>query len=91
MTSAAPSRYTPFVTLTLRARVRAGRLVLDEPIDLPEGSVVDLVPADGGDALDDDDRARLHAAIGRSVEQFRQGLGIPAADVLRKLGGSAAK
>jgi len=26
------------VTLTLKAHVRGGRLILDEPIDLPEGS-----------------------------------------------------
>jgi antitoxin (DNA-binding transcriptional repressor) of toxin-antitoxin stability system len=28
----------------LRATVRAGHLVVDEPVDLPEGTVVDLVP-----------------------------------------------
>ena len=31
----------------LKARVRNGRLVLDEPTDLPEGIDVDLVFADG--------------------------------------------
>jgi hypothetical protein len=28
----------------LRATVRAGQLEVDEPLDLPEGTVVDLVP-----------------------------------------------
>jgi antitoxin (DNA-binding transcriptional repressor) of toxin-antitoxin stability system len=28
----------------LRATVKAGHLVIDEPVDLPEGTVVDLVP-----------------------------------------------
>jgi hypothetical protein len=28
----------PRMTLTLKAQVRGGRLVLDEPTDLPEGS-----------------------------------------------------
>ena len=28
----------------LRATVRAGHLVVDEPVDLPEGTVVDVVP-----------------------------------------------
>ena len=28
----------------LRATVKAGHLVIDEPIDLPEGTLVDLVP-----------------------------------------------
>jgi len=45
-------------------------LILDDPVDLPEGSEVDLVPADEGDDLDDEDRARLHAALERSAEQF---------------------
>jgi len=38
----------------LKAQVRKGRLVLDEPTDLPEGEEVELVPLDevlarGGD------------------------------------------
>jgi len=44
------------VTLTLKAKVRGGRLVLDEPTDLPEGSEVDLVPVDAGDDLEDEER-----------------------------------
>ena len=61
------------MTLTLRARVRGGRLVLDEPVDLPEGSEVDLVLADEQDDLDEQDRARLHAALDRAREQVRRG------------------
>src|SRR5438552_4481984 len=44
------------MTLTLKARVRGGRLLLDEPVDLPEGTEVELVPADEGEGLDDADR-----------------------------------
>jgi hypothetical protein len=73
------------VTLTLKARVRGGRLILDEPVDLPDGSEIELVPADEGDDLDDEDRARLHAALERSAEQFRAGTGIPADEVLGSL------
>jgi len=76
------------MTSTLKARVHNGRLILDEPCDLPEGTEVDLVPADDGDDLDDADRLRLHAALERSAEQFRTGQGIPAAEVLRTLGTS---
>jgi hypothetical protein len=74
------------VTLTLRAKVRGGRLILDEPVDLPEGSEIDLVPVDEGDTLDDEDRARLHAALERSIAQIRAGQGIPADEALRRLG-----
>jgi hypothetical protein len=31
-------------SMTLKARVRAGRLVVDEPTDLPEGTEVELLP-----------------------------------------------
>ena len=79
------------ITLTLKARVRAGRLLMDEPIDLPDGTEVELVPANDGDDLDDEDRARLHAAIARSAEQFRAGLGIPAEEILRDLEASSRK
>ena len=51
----------------MKARVVRGRLVLDEPTDLPEGSEVELVPL-GSDDLDDEDRDRLHAALARSDE-----------------------
>jgi hypothetical protein len=47
----------------LRARVREGRLVLNEPSSLPEGTEVDLVPADDIDDLDPAERARLHGFL----------------------------
>ena len=75
------------MTLTLKAQVRGGRLVLDEPTELPEGSEVELVLADEGDELDDNDRARLHASLQRSDEQFRAGRGIDADQVLARLRG----
>jgi len=67
------------MTYALRATVKAGRLVLDEPVDLPEGTIVDLLPVEQGDDLDDEDRARLHAALDRSQEDFLAGRGIPSA------------
>jgi hypothetical protein len=73
------------MTLTLRARVRGGRLVLDEPIDLPEGSEVDLVLADEQDDLDDGERARLHAAIDHARTQVQQGATLDKAQFLERL------
>lgn len=46
----------------LKAHVRGGRLVLDEPTNLPEGAEVSVALVDG-DELDDTDRVELHAAI----------------------------
>ena len=50
----------------LRARVENGRLVLDEPTTLPEGTVIDLVADDEGDTLSDEERRALHAALSAS-------------------------
>lgn len=54
-------------------------------MNLPEGTVVELVPVDDADELDDADRERLHAALQRSAAQFSRGEGIPARDVLERL------
>ena len=73
------------MTLTFRARVRGGRLVLDEPIDLPEGSEVNLVLADEQDDLDDRERARLHVAIDRARAQVQRGATLDKAQFLERL------
>lgn len=57
----------------LRARVENGRLVLDEPTTLPEGTTVDLVLDDEGDDLRDEERQALHAALTRSRESLDRG------------------
>ena len=68
-----------------RARVENGRLVIDEPTDLPEGTVLDLVADDEGDTLTDEERAALHAAIERSAADAEAGRLRPAADVVKDL------
>ena len=50
----------------LRARVEKGRLVLDEPTTLPEGTLVDLLADDEGDDLTDDERCALHETLSAS-------------------------
>jgi hypothetical protein len=49
--------------MTIKARVHAGRLIVDEPTDLPEGTELRLLPLDPGDWLDDADCAALHEAL----------------------------
>jgi hypothetical protein len=56
----------------LRAHVRNGRLVLDEPTDLPEGEIVYLQPV-GTDELDHEEQARLHEALRESIDQMKAG------------------
>ncbi|HYT68180.1 MAG TPA: hypothetical protein VEL51_17260 [Vicinamibacterales bacterium] len=71
--------------MTLKARVKAGRLVVDEPTDLPEGTEVELLALDPGDWLDDEDRAALHKALLDSEEDVKAGRLIDAEIVLREL------
>jgi hypothetical protein len=74
----------------LKAHVRKGRLVLDEPTDLPEGEEVELVPLDdvlasGGDYLDDEERAALHAELEASIAEADAGKLVDARVVMAEL------
>ncbi len=55
----------------LKAVVKNGRLVVDEPTALPEGTEIELVPVD--DDFDAEERARLLAAIDDGIEDFERG------------------
>jgi hypothetical protein len=67
------------------ARVKNGRLTLDEPTDLPEGSVVPLEIADDWDDLGDEERAELHESLRASVEQLKAGETISVEQALAEL------
>ena len=71
--------------MTLKARVKAGRQVVDEPTDLPEGTEVELLPLDPGDWLDEEDRAALHQALKDSDEDIKAGRLVDADVILREL------
>lgn len=56
----------------LKAHVRNGQLVLDDPsTDLPEGSEVELMLVD--DEFDPEERARLLQAIEEGAEDIERG------------------
>ena len=74
----------------VKARVRNGRLVVDEPTDRPEGDEVELVPLDevlarGGDYLDDEERAALHRELDASIAEADAGETEDFAQVLAEL------
>jgi hypothetical protein len=58
----------------LKAHVKGGQLVVDEPLDLPEGSEVRVALVD--DELDDAERAQLEAAIEESEAELDAGQGM---------------
>lgn len=74
----------------LKARVENGRIKLDEPTDLPEGKLVELVPLDevflnGGDDLDDEERAALHQSIREGIEDMDAGRIVDAKTAIARL------
>jgi hypothetical protein len=73
------------MTLTLRGRIENGKIVVDESVDLPEGTEVKPTLVDDADDLDDEDRARLHAALDLAHAEIDRGEGVPASDVVADL------
>ena len=71
--------------MALRARVRGGRLTLDEPTTLPEGTELDLGVIDPGDELDEEERSRLHEALRASWASAQAGRTISAEELLEQL------
>jgi hypothetical protein len=56
----------------LRAHVENGRIIVDDPTDLPEGTVLHLVPVKS-DNMDAEERAALEQAIEEGYEDFENG------------------
>lgn len=77
--------------LALKARVRNGRITLDEATDLPDGTVLDLYVPDSADELDDlvelddDEQAELRIALEEGLADIRAGRGIDGDALLAEL------
>jgi len=69
----------------LRARVQNGRILLNEPTTLPDGTVIDLVANDEGDDLTDQERHALHEALSASKTSAEAGRLRPASATLDEL------
>jgi alpha-glucuronidase len=71
----------------LKAHVRSGHIVIDEPTDLPEGTEVLVNLSDDWDDLDDKERAEMHREIAASIQERRAGARtFSAEEVLAELG-----
>ncbi len=79
-------RYTAHV-VSIKAKVRGGRLVVDEATDLPEGTEVELVAVmdHAEDALRDDDRRALHDSLARAAGDIAGGQLVDGDEVLEQL------
>ena len=69
----------------IRARVKNGRLVVDQPTKLPEGTILNLVQDDEGEDLTNAERTLLHAELRRSLRAARQGRTRSASEVIATL------
>jgi hypothetical protein len=69
----------------LRARVENGRIILDEPTTLRDGTVIDLVADDEGDDLTNEERHALHEALSASWESAEAGRLRPGSAILDEL------
>ena len=68
----------------LRAHVENGRLIVDDPVDLPDGTVLQVV-AMNDDGMDPEERAAFLRELDASCAEADAGQLIDAADVLASL------
>jgi hypothetical protein len=71
--------------MVLRAVVRDGRIVIDEPTSLPNGTVLDLVVDDEGDDLSDESRRALDASLATGLAEAHAGHGRDARELVAEL------
>jgi hypothetical protein len=69
----------------LKAQVRGGRLVLDEPTELPEGTEVELTLVESQENFDPGERARLDAALDAGIAAARSGDHVDAEEFIKGL------
>jgi hypothetical protein len=74
-----------------KAQVKGGQVVLTQPINLPDGTELCLLPTNedvllmADDGLNDAERAEVSAMIDESLDDDEAGRVVPFADVLAKL------
>jgi hypothetical protein len=71
--------------MTFKAHVRDGRILLDEPTDLPDGAEVELETVGAWDELSDDGRREVEDALAASEEDLAAGRFVSAEELLTKL------
>jgi hypothetical protein len=66
----------------LKVQVQNGRLLVDEPSDLPDGAEVEVVVID--DELTAGERAELHASLDRALDDSEAGRSMDAGEYLKQ-------
>lgn len=71
--------------MSIRAKVSSGRIVVDEPTLLPEGTTLNLVVDDEGDDLDDAERTARDVHLAAAYESAQAGKLRPANELIAEL------
>jgi hypothetical protein len=69
----------------LKAQVRGGRFVVEEPANLPEGTEVELTLVETEDEFTPEERARLERELDAAQEEYERGEGMDGFEFLAQL------
>ncbi len=69
----------------LKAHVENGRIIVDEPTDLPDGTLLRVVPVQDDPALDAEERERILRAIDEGQAAARRGEHVDAEEFVSEL------
>ena len=71
---------------TLKARVENGHIVMNEPTDLPEGTELELIPADDfDDGSDHFNDPEFVAGLDEADEQIKRGETLSGSELIERL------
>ena len=70
---------------TLKAVVKNGHAVIEEAVDYPDGTVLELEVIGPEDELDAEELARLDASLARSRADFAAGRTMAGEELIRRL------
>ena len=73
---------------TLKAHIENGRVVVDDSVDLPDGTAVEVelrVLDEDEDELDEAERQRLHQALDQAIDSMRAGRTVDADEAIRRV------
>ena len=70
--------------LALKAHVRSGRIIVDEPTELPEGAELDLIVLGNDDLAGEDERA-LMESLDRAIDDEEAGRTVNVEEFLKEV------
>ena len=76
---------TSAVMNALKAHVENGRIIVDEMTDLPDGTVLHVVPVEDDPHLDAEERERILRAIDEGQAAARRGEHVDAEELVKEL------